>query len=220
MFIFYRQIVFHTDVFFENSSHVKYHIPEDIRDALPVKSDVLHMVHSDTMLGHYFDEINAWLPFNDVHGSNTLGIMDFAPSIETSKFFAAALDNCYREYRGSRTVFFYIIRENEFIKDQLKRFEPCNLKQGEVLVFDPRVLHGTQENVTEFTRVSMDFRIIPVDSYDLVMAELDEELQELTLGDFYHEDSIGKIMENRIRETAIQGSSDRSGRIGVGENLI
>lgn len=48
-----------------------------------------------------------------------------------------------------------------------KDFQPMRMRVGEVIVFDGnRLTHGNKVNETGVTRVSMDFRILPIDRYD------------------------------------------------------
>lgn len=49
----------------------------------------------------------------------------------------------------------------------LKDFKPVNLKYGEFVIFDGnRCMHGNKENLTNDTRVSFDFRILPSSRYN------------------------------------------------------
>ena len=41
-----------------------------------------------------------------------------------------------------------------------KNFRPCNVKWGQILIFDSSLLHGVEVNKEKYTRASMDFRII------------------------------------------------------------
>jgi hypothetical protein len=46
-------------------------------------------------------------------------------------------------------------------------FEPMMLRIGQLIMFNGNVLrHGNKVNETKFTRVSMDFRILPISKYD------------------------------------------------------
>lgn len=48
----------------------------------------------------------------------------------------------------------------------LKNYEPMNVKYGEFLIFDGnRCTHGNKENTTNKTRVSFDFRILPIEKF-------------------------------------------------------
>lgn len=42
---------------------------------------------------------------------------------------------------------------------------------GEVILFDPRLIHGTSENHENETRVSLDFRILPLESYERIVSQ-------------------------------------------------
>jgi hypothetical protein len=48
-----------------------------------------------------------------------------------------------------------------------KDFKPMNMNVGEFIMFDGNHLtHGNKQNLTWKTRVSMDFRILPISKYD------------------------------------------------------
>jgi ectoine hydroxylase-related dioxygenase (phytanoyl-CoA dioxygenase family) len=42
---------------------------------------------------------------------------------------------------------------------------PVELAYGEFLAFDPRCVHATQFNRTAWTRISLDFRVVPLEDY-------------------------------------------------------
>ena len=44
--------------------------------------------------------------------------------------------------------------------------QSVDLDYGEFLVFDPRCLHATQFNQSELTRISLDFRVLPLEDYE------------------------------------------------------
>tara|TARA_B100001057_G_scaffold385783_1_gene392573 strand:- start:4749 stop:5498 length:750 start_codon:yes stop_codon:yes gene_type:complete len=44
-------------------------------------------------------------------------------------------------------------------------FKPINLKYGEILIFNSKLAHGTEVNKENYTRLSMDFRIIKKKKY-------------------------------------------------------
>lgn len=102
--------------------------------------------HSDIMLGHPPGEVNVWLPLTDAIDGNTMDILHRADSLPLMDMvggdftqFGSAFDH------ACKTV-----------------ARPVVMEQGKYLMFDPRCIHATQHNKTNKTRVSMDFRVIPV----------------------------------------------------------
>ena len=78
---------------------------------------------------------------------------------------------------------------------------PANMKYEQCLLFDPRVLHGTAENISDETRVSMDFRIVPINDYNKIIEEIRKqnkkpdqyEGNQLIKGEFYNELSAHEL---------------------------
>lgn len=190
--------LFGTDVYFEKNPLIRYHIPGKMGNNFRVENGEVFAHHSDNMLGDYFEQINMWLPFCNVQGSSALAMVDPDVSRSVTDGFMQSLNYDYSLYRASRRDFFEHIKSHAAVRTVLaKNTKPCDLKVGEILLFDPRVLHGTQENATDYTRVSMDFRILPVSSYQKIISELDNAGIEVSsyLGDdlvpggFFHEKS-------------------------------
>jgi ectoine hydroxylase-related dioxygenase (phytanoyl-CoA dioxygenase family) len=50
--------------------------------------------------------------------------------------------------------------DEPFWRDCAAKMRPVELEYGQYLLFDPRCLHATQNNVTDSTRISTDVRII------------------------------------------------------------
>ena len=106
--------------------------------------------HSDIMLGHPPYELNVWIPLTSVYGSNSMRLT----SLEDSMNFISH-DNYDFE------LFVKNVQYDNNIIDELKeKSNPLELKYGQYVIFDPRCLHCTQNNLTDITRISMDIRII------------------------------------------------------------
>ena len=59
-----------------------------------------------------------------------------------------------------------LTKQNKYVSKIFKesyikkfKFNRYNMKQGEVLIFHPNLLHGGSKNLTVNTRISFDFRI-------------------------------------------------------------
>lgn len=194
--------VFKTDFYFEKDPLIRFHVPGKMGDTFRLESGECMMFHSDNMLGDYFEQINVWFPFCEVKDSSALSLVDARNSFDITKEFMSSLQYDYLKYRKSRTKFFEFISDNASVYERLKNNSfPCNINAGEYLFFDPRILHGTQENISNITRVSMDFRILPVGCFNKIEAEfkssgisINQYLgDKLIPGEFYNEHSAQNL---------------------------
>jgi len=99
-----------------------------------------HGAHVDTWYGHSYDGINLWLSIDGVNEDNTVIL--------------------YPEMFGQEVRFdpvsMYLATGQATPKPLKYAMEP-----GELLVFNPEMLHGTQVNVSDETRVALTTRINP-----------------------------------------------------------
>lgn len=193
------------DFVFEHNPLVRYHIPTKLDDRYRLPDGELLTLHSDTLLGDYFQQINMWLPFCDVNNTGALSICSKSTSINTLKAFAKEQGYTYDEYKESRGAFFeYAKQRPQLVADLRTDAIPINLRYGQCLMFDPRILHGTVENTEDMTRVSMDFRIVPVDDYESIIKELERQRRRpnsyegegLIKGEFYSARTAREIMNS------------------------
>ena len=70
----------------------------------------------------------------------------------------------------------------------IKDFQPMELKVGQFSIFNGNKLtHGNKPNVTNKTRVSMDFRVLPLDRYDASKSlESVTSNRKFTIGGYYN----------------------------------
>jgi len=193
------------DFVFEHNPLVRYHIPSKLDDRYRLADGELFTHHSDTLLGDYFQQINMWLPFCDVKNTGALSVCSKNTSINTLKAFATAQNYTYDDYKESRVAFFdYAKQRPQLMADLREDAMPTNLRYGQCLMFDPRVLHGTAENIENLTRVSMDFRIVPLDDYEGIIKELEllggrpnsYEGEGLIKGEFYNALTAREILSH------------------------
>ncbi len=112
--------------------------------------------HTDIMLGHPPQEINLWLPICGAKGSAAMSIASMEDSI--ALFESLNLDFA----RFAEGVQY----DPEIINQCASISRPAELEYGEILAFDSRCLHATQFNRTDWTRISLDFRIVPIEDYN------------------------------------------------------
>ncbi len=99
-----------------------------------------HAAHVDTWYGHSYDGINLWWSIDGVNPDNTVILYPdmFGQPVEynpVSMYLAEGIP--------------------------VSRPEKIDLKPGQLLVFNPEMLHGTQVNISDETRVAITTRLNP-----------------------------------------------------------
>jgi hypothetical protein len=140
--------------------------------------------HSDIMLGHPPQETNIWLPLTRTFSSNALRLAALPESLEL--LYSMELDFARFVERVQTDRSFQAACE--------RASRPLELEYGQIAAFDSRCLHATQHNVTDSTRVSMDFRIIPLEEYDSIRLEYrgtGRRMARFTRGQYYASQTAG-----------------------------
>ncbi len=111
--------------------------------------------HSDVLLGHPPQEINIWLPLSSCWGSNSLIIAPLSDSLQLLESYGWNLDRYGEDLQTS-----------EALQERCASIaKPVTMEYGEVLLFDSRCIHLSPKNETDTTRVSFDFRVVPVEDF-------------------------------------------------------
>lgn len=64
-------------------------------------------------------------------------------------------------------------------------FKPIELQYGQYCIFDSALKHGNEVNVEDYTRVSFDFRVIPLSKYkDSKLSSINQKI-EFKVGKYY-----------------------------------
>lgn len=160
------------DVVFERDPPLRFHFPVPAPQRFRAPDGSLLTHHSDILLGDYFEQINMWLPLTDAAGSASLLATPFETSIEVLRAFAASVGYDFERFRTGRTAFYELLVSDDALRGKLSAAcLPVPVRWGDLLMFDPRVVHGTAENREGTTRVSIDFRVVPLDAYERLVAE-------------------------------------------------
>ena len=99
--------------------------------------------HTDEWYGHGHDVQNFWLPLTPVAETNSLYVSDEQTSLGVTETI--------------RTVRHSIQEMNQLAR---RACRPLNMRFGEVYHFNSHIIHGTEKNNTDQTRVSFDFRML------------------------------------------------------------
>jgi hypothetical protein len=111
--------------------------------------------HTDVMLGHPPQEVNLWLPVTRTFDTNTMRLAGLADSLGI--FEGVGLD--FKEFAR-------LVQEEHSMQKKCQEVsKPVCLDYGQFVAFDSRCLHATQENKTHSTRISLDFRVLPLKDY-------------------------------------------------------
>jgi len=111
------------------------------------KSSILEP-HSDCWSGDSPFQINLWIPLTDTFGTNSMFLFDIPESISTIT----------RIHSGAQIE----------AKTPIDRQRFLSFKYGQILLFNPALIHGNVLNETEKTRVSLNIRFKSLFSPDAV----------------------------------------------------
>lgn len=181
------------DFIFQTTPTVRCLFPQPFSSKCWSDDGRLLTYHSDTMFGHPFEEVNAWLPLTTCRGTSALHCSPLADGIDVLDQFCATFDYSADIYhRNSRPAFVSMLESTPRLREQVERScVPVETGPGKLVLFDSRCLHATRENRESDTRVSLDFRIIPLERYERmtrVYRSMGRTKRRFARGDiFYHE---------------------------------
>jgi sporadic carbohydrate cluster 2OG-Fe(II) oxygenase len=112
-----------------------------VRIQMPGQTSVNY--HTDEWYGHGHNVQNFWLPLTAVSGTNSLYVSDEQTSLSITE-----------QIRGEKNSI------EEMNKLARRACHPLSMKFGEVYCFNSHIIHGTERNDTDQTRVSFDFRML------------------------------------------------------------
>jgi hypothetical protein len=158
--------VLHEDVLFEANPFVRFYVPGPTLDGYRSADNLALSHHSDTLFGDAFEQINCWVPVCECGGTNALQCAPFNASIDLLQEFAGAIEYDMDRFVTGRDEFFRrLCSDLAFRERVVASCSPINMECGELLVFDARTIHGTLDNQENRTRVSIDFRLLPMSAY-------------------------------------------------------
>lgn len=181
------------DFLFQKQPIVRFHFPERFPNSKITHSGWAHDLHSDLLGGHPPNMIQFWIPLVECNHSNTLHLSDRTRGKEI-------LEKVYAEnatHQGSNLLSHFAKKIDKDVDFQQWVKNSCNpilLDLGQILVFDPHCIHGPIENKESTTRVSIDFRIIPLpkNEKNLSPAWIDQ-YPRFIRGDIMHSQSAGEL---------------------------
>lgn len=159
------------DFVFQKRPIFRFHFPVPFPPKLRTETGLCLQHHSDTLGGHPFQMYNVWFPLTPCAGTSALQLSSLGDGIRLLDEFAATFDHDLGTYCDSLDRF-YLHRDEDldFQRRLASDCQPVPMRPGQLLAFDPRCIHGGTENREPHTRVSMDFRIIPMRAYHELLA--------------------------------------------------
>lgn len=160
---------FGIDFVFEANPFLRFHFPGPQPDCYRSDQGALLAHHSDLLLGDYFEQINCWLPLSRCYGTSALQCASLESSIQILNQFALHFGMGEADFSVARVAFFDLLyTDSSFHNLVVSSCVPAATRYGEIVMFDPRVVHATAENLEDSTRVSIDFRLLPLTAYEHV----------------------------------------------------
>ena len=139
--------------------------------------------HIDIMLGHPPEEINVWVPFTNSSLAKSFKILPLEYSLELLKKYNYDMQAIHFEIWNNNKLFDSLEKNSIFVE----------LKPGQALLFDSRCFHASVLNKSNYTRVSMDVRIIPVRDYNnlpFTYIGTGRRKSEFITGDYYSKTEV------------------------------
>lgn len=155
------------DFVFQAAPILRFHFPAPFLGKLRTQSGLGLQQHSDTLGGHPFELLHGWLPLCSCDGTAALHVSSREEGIAILSHFFAKIGFDEALYRHGLDAFYRERDRDEVLQQAIVRAcEPCAMHRGDLLLFEPRCVHGGVENRSARTRVSVDFRLMPVSVYD------------------------------------------------------
>lgn len=159
--------VLHFDVVFEANPFLRFHVPATMPLRYRSKDGKLLTHHNDILVGDPFEQVNCWLPLTRCRGTGAFHISTLEQSTPLLLRFAAERGLDATTFIGSRPLFYEMLATDQAFQDEVVGIcVPIEVDYGELVIFDPRVLHATTENFDDWTRISIDFRLVPLPTYE------------------------------------------------------
>lgn len=192
--------IFRQEFLFQATPTVRFHFPIRFHEQFRTADGKYLGHHADSLVGHSLEEINCWMPLTNCFGTAALQIAPLDTSVDVLEKFAREIDFDAEQFFGGRERFASkLISDGGFRADVLSMTKPMDMKYGDLLIFDGRCIHATAENSESITRVSIDFRVIPLAVYerlDRVYVSQGRSKRRFTRGDIFASQSSIDLLQH------------------------
>jgi hypothetical protein len=186
------------DFLFQAQPIVRFHFPVRFPATMKTKQGLPRQLHSDILGGHPRQMIQGWVALSDASGSAALQCSTRADGL-------ALLDRYRESFGPDAPPFADSLQQFYGAWDTLPGFaealtracNPITMSAGDALFFDPHCIHGGTQNDEGKTRVSLDFRLLPVSMEEECRASAETPTQErFRRGALFHKQSAGELFGN------------------------
>ena len=183
------------DFLFQAQPIVRFHFPVPFPPELRTTTGQPRQIHSDLLGGHPPRMVQVWAALTDCSGTAALQWAPSATSQALLERYRQSLAPDDPPFADSLQHYYGLWdREPTFANEIVRACGPVDMKSGEVLLFDPHCLHGGTENREDSTRVSVDFRLLPL-RYEVETAKdaSTPTQQRFRRGELFHVKSAGEL---------------------------
>lgn len=190
-----RRDVIGEDFVFQRAPILRFHFPAPFVGKLKTASGLGLQQHSDTLGGHPFEMLQGWLPLCDCADSAALHVAPLSDSVAILSRFWELIDRDEATYRRGLDRFYQLRDVDASLQHAIvESCQPQAMSLGEVLLFDPRCIHGGVENRSDRTRVSLDFRLMPITTYEqLRQGPHADRHPRFVRGEIFHAQTIDEL---------------------------
>lgn len=123
-----------SDILVQSKINLSIQMPNDPNSLLPA--------HADCWSAETPFQINLWIPLTNTYETNSMFIWNERKSVNLMKRINKDVSNRLNLNKLK-------INKNDFLR----------MKYGQILIFNPALIHGNVENKTSKTRISMNLRL-------------------------------------------------------------
>ncbi len=183
------------DFLFQAQPIVRFHFPVPFSPAMRTRNGLPRQLHSDILGGHPPRMIQGWMALCDCVRTAALQCSSREDGITLLQRYRDNLGPDDPPFADSLHHFYAAWDSIPGYGDALTAAcQPVEMSAGDVLFFDPHCIHGGTENVEATTRVSMDFRMLPVAFEAETMASADTPTQKrFRRGELFNAQSAGEL---------------------------
>ena len=138
------------DIVVQRKINLSIQQPNDEASILPI--------HSDCISGDTPWQINLWIPLTSAYSTNSMFLVSRADTID----FLDSLKTCKNNHNKKEVNYVNALQQ------KLEEYERIYIRAdpGQILLFNPAVLHGNTLNQTNKTRISLNIRLKSIFSPD------------------------------------------------------
>ncbi len=183
------------DCLFQAQPLIRFHFPVPFHAAMKTTAGLPRQFHSDLLGGHPPEMLQGWLALTDCTGTATLQCASRTASLQVLESYREQLGPTDPPFADSLYHFYDTWdRDSHFAEAITAACSPVPMRAGHLLFFDPHCLHGGTENHEDTTRVSLDFRLLPVSREKVALDNATTDTgRRFRRGELFSEQSVWEL---------------------------